>query len=372
MALAVRQTATGGTSSSVTSVSSGAINVPNGDLIVVAVRIPTTAFGAGIVSVGDNVAGSPNIYIPVLSSAVGDQPGQQMFYVPNVQGATSFQVTVELNGAQNYLEIFVWDISGAALYSPLNAVSSNTGQSLTSLSAAAFSTTNANTIVLVGLSTDAEGRTFTPTAGLSSDGNYAGLTDSIAMHEIVSSVQTNITPGATWTGVGATNAALVVAAFSEGFSISGTVTGPGAVGTVLSYTGTVSGTVTVGAGGAYTIPGLPNGTYLITPLGIPAGYTVTPVSQSVTIADANRVNINFTITASASFVPFTMPPQFDPPSLYGTTLAPTTYSPNRYYFLGTGGLARCRHMQIKVDFGQTANGDEIYNLTIFGRLFVEL
>jgi hypothetical protein len=75
---------------------------------------------------------------------------------------------------------------------------------------------------------------------------------------------------------------------------------------------------------------------------------------------------------SGTFNAFTLTPQFDPPSLYGTTITPTSYSPNRYYFAGTNSLARCRHLQIKVDFGTTAVGDEIYNLTIFGRLVVEL
>lgn len=75
---------------------------------------------------------------------------------------------------------------------------------------------------------------------------------------------------------------------------------------------------------------------------------------------------------AGTFTPFVANPVFDPPSLYGTTIIPGSYSPNRYYFSGTGKLARCRHMQIMVDFGETPNGDEIFNLTIFGRIFVEL
>ena len=74
---------------------------------------------------------------------------------------------------------------------------------------------------------------------------------------------------------------------------------------------------------------------------------------------------------SGTFTQFTLAPQFDPPSLYGNTISPQSYSPNRYYFSGTGSLARARHMQLMVDFGETANGDEVYNVTIFGRLFVE-
>lgn len=74
---------------------------------------------------------------------------------------------------------------------------------------------------------------------------------------------------------------------------------------------------------------------------------------------------------SGSFTPFTLAPVFDPPSLYGTTVTPATYSPNRYYFLGNASIARCRHMQIKVDFGTSSTGDEMYDMTIFGRIMVE-
>ena len=63
---------------------------------------------------------------------------------------------------------------------------------------------------------------------------------------------------------------------------------------------------------------------------------------------------------------------FDPPSLYGTTISPTSYSPQRWYFASTGSLARARHIQIKCDLGTTSNGDEVLSLTIYGRLMVEL
>ena len=75
---------------------------------------------------------------------------------------------------------------------------------------------------------------------------------------------------------------------------------------------------------------------------------------------------------SGSFTPFVQNPIQDPPSLYGQTGAAKSYSPNRYYFMGNGSLAKARHMQIKIDFGTTSVGNELYNLCIFGRLFVEL
>ncbi len=73
---------------------------------------------------------------------------------------------------------------------------------------------------------------------------------------------------------------------------------------------------------------------------------------------------------SGSFTAFVGTPVADPPSVYGANAA-ATYSPNRYYFSGNGGIAVARHLQLKVDFGTTANGDELYDLTIYGRLVVE-
>jgi hypothetical protein len=34
-------------------------------------------------------------------------------------------------------------------------------------------------------------------------------------------------------------------------------------------------------------------------------------------------------------------------------------------------LARARHLQIKVDYGKTPNPDELFNMTIMGRLMQE-
>jgi hypothetical protein len=74
---------------------------------------------------------------------------------------------------------------------------------------------------------------------------------------------------------------------------------------------------------------------------------------------------------AGTFTPFLSLPVADPPSLYGTTIIPNSYTPARYYFSSTKSLARARHMQIRVDFGVTANPDELYNLTIYGRLMQE-
>jgi len=74
---------------------------------------------------------------------------------------------------------------------------------------------------------------------------------------------------------------------------------------------------------------------------------------------------------AGTFTKFVTPPVADPPSIYGTTGVPGSYSPSRYYFSNTKSLARCRHMQIRIDFGVTPNPDELFNLTVFGRLMSE-
>jgi len=92
--------------------------------------------------------------------------------------------------------------------------------------------------------------------------------------------------------------------------------------------------------------------------------------------DMSGVNFQPTVSyllneISGNFTPFTAPPQFDPPSIYGKTASPASYSPQRYYFLGNASLARCRHLQLKMDFGITPNGDEMFSACIFGRLMIE-
>jgi hypothetical protein len=62
----------------------------------------------------------------------------------------------------------------------------------------------------------------------------------------------------------------------------------------------------------------------------------------------------------------------DPPSIYGAAGAPSSYFANRYYFAQTGTLNRGRFIFIKVDYGNTDTvKNEIYDLTIYGRTFVE-
>ena len=80
------------------------------------------------------------------------------------------------------------------------------------------------------------------------------------------------------------------------YTISGTVTtsaGAGIAGVVVS---TGSASATTNSSGAYTLTGLANATYTLTPS--LSGYTFSPTSRSVTVSSANVAGQNFTGTGS--------------------------------------------------------------------------
>lgn len=89
------------------------------------------------------------------------------------------------------------------------------------------------------------------------------------------------------------------------FTITATVTMPVATYSISGSAGTFSATVTAGSQGAtsdgannYTISGLANGTYTVTPS--KTGCTFSPASTSVTVSSANVTGINFTATCSVA------------------------------------------------------------------------
>jgi acetyltransferase-like isoleucine patch superfamily enzyme len=85
------------------------------------------------------------------------------------------------------------------------------------------------------------------------------------------------------------------AASTATYSISGTA---GVTGATISYTGTLSGSVTADSGGAFTISRLVNGTYTLTPS--LQGYTFSPTSQSETVSGANIIGVTFTAAGTGT------------------------------------------------------------------------
>ncbi|MFD0725332.1 pre-peptidase C-terminal domain-containing protein [Lysobacter brunescens] len=82
------------------------------------------------------------------------------------------------------------------------------------------------------------------------------------------------------------------------YSISGTVTNSAGTGIAGVTVSNGSASATTSSTGAYTLPGLANGTYTLTPS--LSGYTFSPVSRSVTVNGANVTGQTFTGTATSS------------------------------------------------------------------------
>ncbi|MGN6184269.1 MAG: pre-peptidase C-terminal domain-containing protein, partial [Thermoanaerobaculia bacterium] len=87
------------------------------------------------------------------------------------------------------------------------------------------------------------------------------------------------------------------------YTVTATITTPVATYSISGNAGTSGATITAGAQGAtsdassnYTISGLANGTYTVTPS--KSGCTFTPASTSVTVASANVTGINFTASCT--------------------------------------------------------------------------
>jgi PKD repeat protein len=85
------------------------------------------------------------------------------------------------------------------------------------------------------------------------------------------------------------------------YSISGTVATSGGTGISGVSVSSGSSSATTNASGAYTLSGLSNGTYTLTPS--LSGYTFSPTSRSVTVSGANVTAQNFTGTPPANVPP---------------------------------------------------------------------
>lgn len=95
---------------------------------------------------------------------------------------------------------------------------------------------------------------------------------------------------------------------TQTYSISGTISpAAGGNGATITVTGAVSATATANSSGNFTVSGLANGAYTITPSH--AGYTFNPGSLSITVSGANiSTGLNFTATAQTFSISGTISP----------------------------------------------------------------
>lgn len=122
------------------------------------------------------------------------------------------------------------------------------------------------------------------------------------------------------------------------YSISGTVSGAIKAGVTITVTGAASpAPVTTDSNGNYSVTGLADGNYTVTPS--LTGYTFSPSSTAVTVSGANATGKNFTSTANAAPT-YTLSGTVTGPYVEGVTISltggasTTTNASGNYSFTG--------------------------------------
>ena len=159
------------------------------------------------------------------------------------------------------------------------------------------------------------------------DWEVVGLADGGSYTAIPSLTGYTFSPGyLAFTISGADETGLDFSATAPGttYSISGTIQTAGGAGlTGVTVTAGFHSAIT-GVGGTYTIPGVPAGTYTVTPS--LSGYTFSPATISVTVGP-NATGINFTASGAPPSTVFTLSGQI---LIGGTALAGATVTAGIY------------------------------------------
>ncbi|HUJ27490.1 MAG TPA: carboxypeptidase-like regulatory domain-containing protein, partial [Myxococcales bacterium] len=144
--------------------------------------------------------------------------------------------------------------------------------------------------VVIGLTGAATGSATTDSSGAFSftlaDGDYT-LAPSKAGYTFDPDSRAVTLSGADVSGV-----SFVATAVTVTHSISGTVSGAVTAGVTVSALGPSSGSAVTDSGGAFTIAGLADGSYSVSPS--LSGYVFTPSSQAVTVSGADVTGVSFT------------------------------------------------------------------------------
>ncbi len=126
-----------------------------------------------------------------------------------------------------------------------------------------------------------------------------------------------------------------VAAISA-YSISGTITGAGGAGSLITLSGSASASTSADSSGAYTFSGLSIGSYTVTPSH--SGYTFSPTSQTVTLSTSNGT-ANFAAQSQTWSLSGSVTPAMAgiAVNLSGASIASTTTNGSGAYSFGSLG-----------------------------------
>lgn len=268
MAITLIQTATGETAE---------FGSPNtaGNFLVCVARSPSTG------TVSDSIGNSW-----VKAGGINNGSfGMFIWYALNCKGGANTILQSGGSGA-----FCAAEYSGIALTSALDKTNAATGSG-NPYAAGSVTPTQASELLIGGVSNEtANGQTDTPTGGFT---DAIGNNGNVFLANLIVSSLGSRSYGGSYSGSNSWAAA--VATFFgvvTTFSISGNA---GVAGATVAWNGTSSGSTTADGSGNYTISGLANGPYTITPS--KTGYTFSPTSASEIVSGSNITGVNFTASS---------------------------------------------------------------------------
>lgn len=254
---------------------------------------------------------------PIAGQDNGGQ-GSALFYcLTSKAGANT--VTINNGGSFVALALIEYSSTLGALFdvsAGSNAVSSAVPAAVN------ISPSTANELVVTMYSAGAGGTTLTPATGNTIEIGAGGFSQAIDATPALAGL---FVAGAASGQAG--NWSVVAAAFEAAtFSISGSA---GVAGATVAWSGTSSGSTTADGSGNYTISGLANGSYTITPSLI--GYTFSPTSSNQTVSGGNITGVNFVATQQTVVTPTFSPVAGSYTGTQSVAISTTTPSSSIFY-----------------------------------------
>ena len=227
----------------------------------------------------------------LLTIPTGLQTVNASAWAGTIQVGTGSNTVTVLKGQLASVTITVTDGTGPAPVPDHSPV-------ITSFNVPAGSATVSDQLSLSATAFDADNAPITWSWSVSPPGcgSYSSPSSPSTIWTALVAGTCRVTVTATAKGKSDSKSADIAVAPKPTFSISGTITNGSGASVALS--GASSATTTADASGNYSFTLLFNGSYVVTPT--KAGYTMTPASQSVTVAGANQTGINFTASVTAN------------------------------------------------------------------------
>jgi hypothetical protein len=297
MALSFLQGTQGGLVSSVMSQSVAyGTNTTGGSYLLLSIQVNQSFVNSPVSSVTDTLG---NTWVKVVANdnLVGEQ--FEIWHVPaNKVGGGANTVTVHITGLATGIGLVLAEYANQAA----TPVDVNTALTQVSSPTATYGpvTTNVAGDGLIWIGWTGGGTTWAASGGDAMRINGSNAIGAVLFDKLTGQA----TPGSYSLAATAASNNLYGAllAIKATFAISGSA---GVAGATVSYSGASSGSVVADGSGNYTIPGLLNGSYTITPS--LTGYSFSPTNSSQTISGADITGVNFTATqlqvATSTFSP---------------------------------------------------------------------